>query len=120
MSVTIPINSNSCGNVYISSGIAGGGTATGLTYNGNWATSISHSQGTLKVSGDAEFEGDVKIRGQSLAESLKRIEERLAILVPNVELEADWEELHRLRQQYIELERELLEKQQTFNILKKQ
>jgi hypothetical protein len=51
---------------------------------------------------------------------LAKIEERLAILPPpNLELERDWSELAKLRQQYVELERELLEKQRVFDILKK-
>jgi hypothetical protein len=51
---------------------------------------------------------------------LAKIEERLAILPPpNPELERDWSELAELRKQYVELERELLEKQRVFDILKK-
>jgi hypothetical protein len=43
----------------------------------------------------------------------------LAILVPNVRIEKDWKELQRLREQYIELEKKLLEQQRVFDILKK-
>lgn len=80
-------------------------------------TSIKPS--TLKVTGDAEFEGDLKIQGKSLKESLDRIEERLAILRPNEELEEKWDQLRGLRKLYMELEAEIIEKEKMWAILKK-
>ena len=41
------------------------------------------SNSGLKVSGDAEFEGDVKIKGVSIGKALDDINKRLAILVPD-------------------------------------
>lgn len=117
-SVTIPINNTSAaGNLTIQ----GSGS---YTLNNTWSNSPSTAytdiQSKLKVQGDAEFSGDVRIKGRSLDETLGKIEERLGILVPNKELEEGWAELHQLRMQYVELERKLLEKQRTFDILKKQ
>jgi len=87
-----------------------------------WA-SISASSNisghTLDVKGDAIFEGDVKIKGKSIADSINRIEERLAILRPNEELEAKWEHLRGLRKAYMELEAEIIEKEKVWGILKK-
>ena len=37
----------------------------------------------LKVSGDADIDGDLRVGGRSILESLERIEKRLAILVPD-------------------------------------
>ena len=74
---------------------------------------------TLAVKGDANFEGDVTIKGKSIADSLERIEERLAILRPNEELEAKWENLRGLRKAYMELEAEIKEKEKVWGILKK-
>lgn len=74
---------------------------------------------TLHVNGDASIEGDLKIKGKSVADSLDRIEERLAILRPNEELEAKWENLRGLRQAYMELEAEIIEKEKIWGILKK-
>jgi hypothetical protein len=74
---------------------------------------------TLKVNGDADFEGEVTIKGKSLYEMLDKIEERLAILHPNPELEDRWDELKELGKRYKELEQELLEKEKVWNILKK-
>ena len=83
-------------------------------------------QGTsLKVKGDAEFEADVTItgkltiKGKSIVDSLERIEERLAILRPNEELEEKWENLRGLRKMYMELEAEIIEKEKMWAILKK-
>lgn len=74
---------------------------------------------SLEVSGDANFKGDLKIQGKSLKESLDRIEERLAILRPNEELEEKWEQLRGLRKLYMELEAEIIEKEKMWSILKK-
>ena len=89
-----------------------------------WATITSDGSAnlkpnTLQVKGDAEFEGDLKIQGKSLKDSLDRIEERLAILRPNEELEEKWDQLRGLRQMYMELEAEIIEKEKMWAILKK-
>ena len=74
---------------------------------------------TLSVKGDADFEGNVTIKGKSLTTTLDKIEERLAILHPNPELEDRWKELQSLREAYVELEREIIEKERVWAILKK-
>lgn len=74
---------------------------------------------SLHVKGDANFEGDVKIKGKSLVDSLEKIEEKLAILRPNEELEAKWDQLRDLRKQYMELEKEIIAKEKVWDILKK-
>ena len=61
---------------------------------------------------------DIKIGGKSLCESIEKIEERLGILKPNPELEERWDKLKELRNQYMELERDLLEKEKIMKILK--
>lgn len=85
----------------------------------NWGGLSNVSPGTLKVNGDAEFEGDVKINGKSIADTLEKLEERLAILKPNPELEDRWEELKELSKRYKELEKELIEKEKMWDILKR-
>ena len=62
--------------------------------------------------------GDIKIGSKSLSEAITAIEERLAILNPNPELEERWEQLKELRKQYMELEKDLLEKEKIMKILK--
>lgn len=107
---------------------ATGATGSSGTYlingvNGiDWGTatiSASPIHNTLEVKGDANFEGDLKIKGKSIVESLERIEERLAILRPNDELEEKWENLRGLRKAYMELEAEIKEKEKVWGILKK-
>lgn len=102
---------------------SGGGIGTILTTGTNGLTwsdwGNTHPSNTLQVKGDAEFEGDVKIKGKSLNETLEKIEEKLAILHPNEELESKWDELRELRNRYIELEKEIKEKEKMWDILKK-
>lgn len=86
----------------------------GLTWS-DWGTANSG----LKVNGDAEFDGDVKIKGKSLVDMLEKIEEKLAILRPNEQLESKWDELRELRNRYKELEKEIIEKEKMWDILKK-
>lgn len=74
---------------------------------------------TLRVQGNAEFEGDITIKGKNLIEHLEKIDERLCILHPNIELEEKYIELKKLRKQYMDLEKEILEKEQIWATLKK-
>ena len=74
---------------------------------------------TLSVKGNADFEGEVTIKGKSLSEMFDKIEERLAILHPNPELEDRWDELKELGRRYKELETEIIEKEKVWAILKR-
>lgn len=94
-----------------------GGTGGVGTYT--IATDPNLKGASLNVKGDAQFEGDVTIKGKSIVDSLERIEERLAILYPNEELEEKWENLRGLRKMYMELEAEIIEKEKMWAILKK-
>lgn len=101
-------------------------TSTSAT---TWATisngSANLTPHQLDVSGSANFRtdveivGDLKVQGKSIADSLDKIEERLAILRPNEELEEKWENLRGLRKMYMELEAEIIEKEKMWAILKK-
>jgi len=98
-------------------------TATASPYtvsNGTtgWTTYNNHPQ-VLKVEGDAEFKGEVTIRGVKLDDRLTAIEERLAILRPNNDLEGKWEKLKALREEYRKLEQEILEGESIWDMLKK-
>lgn len=63
---------------------------------------------------------DVKIGNRSVIEILKKCEERLNILVPNPDLEKEFEELRELRLKYQELESKLIEQKKMWQVLKKQ
>jgi hypothetical protein len=96
-----------------------------LTSNGtgpSWATITADPSlkgASLSVKGDADFEGEVTIKGKSLIDMFDKIEERLAILHPNPELEEKWDNLRALRNAYLELEKEIKEKEAMWSILKK-
>ena len=94
-------------------------TTTGVNPTWTIQPSNTSNHNQLTVKGDAEFEGDIKIKGKSLNESLERIEERLAILHPNEELEKRWGDLRALRNAYTKLEAELIEKEKAWAILKR-
>ena len=67
---------------------------------------------------DIKEGGDIKIGGKSLMDAISAIEDRLAILKPNPELEDRWEQLKDLRRQYEALEKDILEKEKIMKILK--
>jgi len=106
-----------------SSGGSGGVYTTNGTSSPFWNDTISISNistpHTLKVNGNAEFEGDIKLQGKSLNDTLSKLEERLAILHPNEKLEEKWVKLKELRKQYMELEADILEKEKIMEILKR-
>jgi hypothetical protein len=114
---TVPITQNTSTSI----NIGNNGPSTSYTFDNKWTTAGTTAiQSSLRVNGDADFDGDITVKGRSITQTLEKIEERLAILPPpNADLERDWSELAKLRQQYVELERELLEKQRVFDILKK-
>ena len=77
--------------------------------------SMSHDiDGKMRITGD---DADIEINGVSLKDTLHSLQERMAILEPNPALEAEFKELRDIRQKYIELERNLLEKKQMWDTL---
>jgi len=101
-----------------------GGSGQLLTSNGtntSWVTMAEPNikGATLKVNGDADFDGEVTIKGKKLSDMFEKIEERLAILHPNEKLEDKWDELKELGKRYKELEAEIIEKEKMWAILHK-
>jgi hypothetical protein len=108
--------------VFSNTGAAGQVYTTNGTGTASWATISAdpNLQGkTLQVNGDADITGELTIQGVKLSERLDKIDERLAILYPNEELEQKWENLRGLRKAYMELEAEIIEKEKIWDILKK-
>jgi len=117
--VTAP---GSSGQVYTTNGTGGlyWGNLNGTTTTWGTVTTDPNLKGaSIQVKGDAEFDGEVTIKGKNLNDTLESIEERLAILRPNEELEEKWENLRALRNAYLELEAEIKEKEAMWSILKK-
>lgn len=84
-----------------------------------WNTPYNNHPQVLKVEGDAEFKGEVTIRGVKLDDRLNAIEERLGILRPNNDLEGKWDKLKTLGEEYRKLEKEILEGEDIWATLKK-
>lgn len=84
----------------------------------NWNTTTSNTV-HINTDGLTMAEGtDITVGGKSLTKAIEQIEERLGILHPNPALEERWDKLKELRRQYIEMERDLLEKDKLMKILK--
>ena len=64
-------------------------------------------------------QADIVINGVSLNDTLRSIQDRLNMLRPNTELEADWDQLRSIGEQYRELEKQLNEKQRAWDLLRK-
>lgn len=93
--------------------------SNGTSWSDLGAVTISSSNAlpTLQVNGDAEFKGDITVKGRNLIETLDRIEQRLNILKVNTKLESKWEKLKQLGDEYRALEADILEKEEILRIL---
>lgn len=123
------IGSNSTG-VYSVVGTNGTGSNIGGGYsvagtNGttsfDWANVVYTNPSSINSTGTMELRGqnaDIKINGRSLMDAIDALEQRLNILVPNPELEAEWDELRELGERYRELEKKCKEKGEMWKKLK--
>ena len=84
------------------------------TYNWNNPPTVNISNTGIDMAAGT----DIKVDGKSLKQFMENMEERLAILHPNPALEERWDQLKELRKQYIEMEKDLLEKDKLMKILK--
>jgi hypothetical protein len=92
---------------------------TGLNYSSPYtfsnntnpasATWTSFSNGTSSQIDLKGPEADIRINGISVVDMLATIQDRLNVLVPNPELEAEWDQLRELGEQYRELEKKVKE-----------
>jgi len=71
-------------------------------------------EGIVSITGD---DADLEIAGVSITQTLNDIQARLAILQPNPELEKEFLELAKIREQYVKLEKTLLEKKAVWDAL---
>lgn len=94
---------------------------TGITYTGPSFNNYSFpSLGTtsnvnnVKINADIDLpdDGDIKFGDVSLRKTLAEIADRLAILVPDAELEREYEELRQAREhyEYVKTKLQMLEK----------
>lgn len=91
-----------------------------LTTNGTggyqWANLAEPPSGKLTLQGP---NADIEVNGESLMTAIRKIEERLNILKPNEKLEAEWDQLRELGEQYRALEKKLMEQSEMWDALKK-
>ena len=122
-SVTYPITgAGSAGTNYSNVTLTGGFGGAGLTYSttagaGNWATSIDSyypKQPKVQIT-----DTDIVLDGMSMRKALLDLQERMAIMIPNPELEKDFEELKICADRYRELEKKFLEQKAVWETLKK-
>ena len=90
--------------------------------NTKWTTGLSGtSAADLNQSGMLSLQGtnaDISINGKSLLKTLEALEDRLNMLVPNPELEKEWDDLKKLGNRYRKLEAKCKEKAEMWNKLK--
>lgn len=87
-----------------------------------WAAQTTTHALTVGQSGTIDLQGqnaDIRVNGESLMETLRGIQDRLNMLRPNTELEAEWDQLRELGEKYRMLESEFKTKSKMWDILKK-
>ena len=78
-----------------------------ITVNGggtSWTTTASAPQHQLSVTGDADIQGDLTVKGISVVDTLEAINKRLAILVPDPDKLEKFEALKKAYDHYKLLE----------------
>lgn len=111
-------------------GSSGGGK--GVAYIGNltngvttassvWSSAAISASTSISPAKEMQLpdDGDIKFGNVSLKDFMETVSRRLAMLTPNPKLEAEWEELKTLGEAYRALEKDLTEKSQTWDILKR-
>ena len=83
-------------------------------------TGWNNTNNQMSVNGNVEITGDnadLSINGVRLGDRLTAIEQQLNILRPNLEVEAEWDELRQLGQRYRQLEQEIKDKMEVWRLL---
>ncbi len=125
-SYTIDTTTNPLGILPMSGTVLGGAIGNPYTItgsNGTWGGLYSSNTPTVTLDekGIEVLESaDIKLGNISLKDFINRIEQRLALLNPNPELEKEWTELKELGDRYRELEKQITEKMKTWDILKRE
>ena len=94
-------------------------SSSGISWQDMSTITAASLSSPLYVKGDAEIDGNLKVGGKNLMETLEKIEQRLNILTVNPELEKRWGELKELGDKYRELESEILLKEKMVEILRR-
>jgi len=103
------------GGVTMASSVLTAGTSGTVNWSPITSPMVVDQSGTIALEGE---NADIKINNVSLNETLQAIQDRLNILKPNKELEAEWDQLRELGEQYRKLETEFKEKTKMWKTLK--
>jgi hypothetical protein len=120
ISITAALDNMSISSPYTVTGAIGTNFPNSIYSLGTGTTTapwLTSNPTGAKIQLDGE-NADIEVNGWSLVDAVKRIEQRLDLFQPNPELEAEWEELRALGEQYRRLEQHIKEKQATFDRLK--
>jgi hypothetical protein len=117
-SITLPTTITTTGTTGYTIGSANSTLYTTGAGSYNWNTTTSPSVNITGTGIDMAAGTDITVGGKSLKEFMSNVEERLGILHPNPALEERWDKLKDLRKQYIEMEKDILEKEKIMKILK--
>jgi hypothetical protein len=124
--LTASVSATTASQTYTIGNLGGGLTysntaITGAPYTFSTGTNTTplFTQNTTSSKINLDGEGaDIVVNGSSLVDAINSIKDRLNCLQINPELEKEWEELRALGDQYRKLEKQILEKQATWNRLK--
>ena len=90
-------------------------TTTNNTGGYTFANQNIQPNNTVHIKGE---NADLLINDKSLKTWMEKVEERLNILTPNPEMEAEWDQLRKLGERYRKLEKKCREKSDMWNKLK--
>jgi len=93
--------------------------ADSVTLDTSWLNDVvihEPPSGTITLTGE---DADILMDGMSVRKTLESINDRLAILQVNPELEAEFDELHALGEKYRALEQKIIEKKKMWQTLNK-
>jgi hypothetical protein len=90
-------------------------TTTNNTGGYTFANQNIQPNNTVHIKGK---DADLLINDKSLKTWMEKVEERLNILTPNTEMEAEWDQLRKLGERYRKLEKKCKEKSDMWNKLK--
>lgn len=119
-SITLPSATfnwpNASPNVYMtSSSITGANIANGIDTITIGSPLWQDGSGKIRLDGD---DADIEIKGQSLMSMIQGIQDRLNMLCPDPSMEAEWDDLRVLREQYEAKLAECREKSHAWKALK--
>ena len=105
--------SGGTGSVYTVGTPGGGSYAYTNTWANNGTYTLANTHPAIKIQGNADVDGDLKVQGVSVLDTLNKINERLSILVPDPKRLEKYEALRQAYEHYKTLEALCVEQDDT-------